>query len=72
MVKKKNLPTNAGEARDVGFFTGLGRSPGEGVPTPVFWPGEFHGQRSLEGSSPRGHTESDMTEHTHIQQENGL
>ena len=28
--KKKNLPTNAGDARDVGFFTGLGRSPGVG------------------------------------------
>ena len=28
--KKKNLPTNAGEARDVGFFTGLGRSLGVG------------------------------------------
>ena len=25
---KKNLPTNAGDARDVGLITGLGRSPG--------------------------------------------
>ena len=24
-------------------------------PTPVFLPGNFHGQRSLEGYSPRGH-----------------
>ena len=31
-------------------------------PTPVFFPGEFHGQRSLEGYSPWGHKESDMTE----------
>ena len=31
-------------------------------PTPVFLPGEFHGQRSLEGYSPWGHKESDMTE----------
>jgi len=30
-------------------------------PTPVFLPGEFHGQRSLEGYSPWGHKESDMT-----------
>ena len=30
--------------------------------TPVFLPGESHGQRSLEGYSPRGHRESDMTE----------
>ena len=31
-------------------------------PTPVFLPGESHGQRSLVGYSPRGHKESDMTE----------
>ena len=29
-------------------------------PTPVFVPGEFHGQRSLAGYSPWGHKESDM------------
>ena len=35
--------------------------------TPVFLPGEFHGQRSLAGYSPWGHKESDITEwHTHI------
>ena len=32
--------------------------------TPVFLPGEFHGQRSLAGYSPRGHKESDTTEVT--------
>ena len=31
-------------------------------PTPVFWPGESHGQRSLAGYSPQDHKESDMTE----------
>ena len=31
-------------------------------PTPVSLPGEFHGQRSLEGSSPWGRKESDTTE----------
>ena len=31
-------------------------------PTPVFLPGESHGQRSLEGWSPWGHKESDTTE----------
>ena len=31
-------------------------------PTPVFLPGESHGQRSLEGYSPWGHKESDTTE----------
>ena len=30
-------------------------------PTPVFLPGEFHGQRSLTGYSSWGHTESDIT-----------
>ena len=29
-------------------------------PTPVFLPGESHGQRSLVGYSPGGHKESDM------------
>ena len=32
------------------------------VTTPVFLPGEFHGQRSLESYSPEGCKESDMTE----------
>ena len=31
-------------------------------PTPVFLPGESHGQGSLEGYSPWGRKESDMTE----------
>ena len=32
----------------------------EWLPTPVFWSGEFHGQRSLEGySNPLGHKELD-------------
>ena len=31
-------------------------------PTPVFLPGESHGQRSLEGCSPWGCKESDTTE----------
>ena len=42
----------------------------EWLPTPVFLPGEFHRQRSLEGYSPWGHKVSDITEqlthrHTH-------
>ena len=43
----------------LGSIPGLGRSPGEGerLPTPVFWPGEFHGL-----CSSWGHKESDMTE----------
>ena len=34
-------------------------------PTPVFLPGEPHGQRSLVGYSPRGRKESDTTERLH-------
>ena len=34
----------------------------EWQPTPVFLPGEFHGQRSLVGYSPQGHKELDTTE----------
>ena len=35
-------------------------------PTPVFLPGESHGQRSLVGYSPRGHKVSDTTEWLHF------
>ena len=47
----KESPANAGDARDMGSIPGLGRSPGggHGSPTPVFLPGESHGQRSLAG-----------------------
>ena len=34
-------------------------------PTPVFLPGKSHGQTSLEGYSPWGRKESNMTEHAH-------
>ena len=36
----------------------------ERQPTPVFLPGELHGQRSLTDYSPWGHKEMDMTEAT--------
>ena len=35
-------------------------------PTPVFLPGESHGQRSLVGYSPWGRKESDMAERLHL------
>ena len=49
----KNLP-NAEDIRDVGSISGRGRSPGgeHWQPTPVFLPGESHGQRCLVGYSP--------------------
>ena len=42
----------------------VGKSPWrrEWLPTPVFLPGEFHGQRSLVGYSPWGHRDLDTTE----------
>ena len=52
------------QAGDVGSIPGLERFPWrrKWQPTPVFLPGEFHGQRSRAGPSPWGHKESDMTE----------
>ena len=41
-------------------------------PTPLFLPGEFHGQRSLVDPRSWGHKESDMTEHTHTQHIRGF
>ena len=61
----KNLPANAGNTGDAGSILGLGRSSGIGNGyAPVFFPGKFHGQRSLAGYSPWGRKESDETEHT--------
>ena len=46
-------------AEDLGLIPGLRRFPWrrERLPTPVFWPGEFHGLHS-----PWGREESDTTE----------
>ena len=50
-------------AGDLGLIPGSGTSPGEGNgSTPVFLPGELHGQGSLTGYSPWGCKESDTTE----------
>ena len=44
---QKKFACNVG---DLGLIPGLGRSPGrERLPTPVFWPGEFHGLYSTRG-----------------------
>ena len=62
----KNPPANAGDVIDAGSILRSGRSPGEGMAThsPIFLPGESHGQRSLAGYNPQGHKEEDMTEAT--------
>ena len=50
----KNLPANAGDIRDVGLISGLGRSCGGGNGTHSgVLPGKLHGQRSLVGCSLR-------------------
>ena len=48
-----------------GFHPWVGKNPWrrKWQPTPIFLPGNFHGQRSLAGYSPCGRKESDMTEH---------
>ena len=47
-----------------GFYPWFGKIPWrrKWQPTPVFLPGEFHGQRSLVGYSPWDHKELDTTE----------
>ena len=62
----KNLPAKAGDIRDLGPVPGSGRIPWRRAlqPTPVFLPGESHGQRSLAGYSPLGLKESEKTEAT--------
>ena len=52
----KNMPAKAAEARDSGFDPWVGKIPWRRAwqPTPVFLPGESHGQGSLVGYSPWG------------------
>ena len=46
----------------------VGKMPWRRVwqPTPIFLPGESHGQRSLVGYSPWGREELDTTERLHV------
>jgi len=62
----KNLPVNEGDTRDSEFSHWVRKIPWRRAwqPTPIFLPGESHGQRSLVGYSPLGCKESDMTEMT--------
>ena len=56
----KNPPANAGDIIDGVQSLGWEGSFEEGMqPTPVFLPGESHGQRGLAGQSPQGRKESD-------------
>ena len=59
--ESKESACNAGGTGEVGFIPGSGRSPGvKQQPSPVFLPGEPHGERSPVGYSPQGRKESDM------------
>ena len=60
----KNLLANAGDIMRHGFDPWGGKIPCRraGQPTPIFLPGESHGQRSLAGYSPRGQKELNTTE----------
>ena len=62
----KNPPANAGKVRNMGSDPWVRKIPQrkKWQPTPVFLPGESHGQRSLVGYSPWGHKVSDRTEAT--------
>ena len=60
----KNLAANACSVQDM-WVKSLGQEDPlkkQWQPTPVFWPEESHGQRTLAGYSPWGSKESDTTE----------
>ena len=61
----RNPPANAADTGDV-FDPWVGKISWRRAwqPTPVFLPGESHGQKSLAGYSPWGRRESDRTEKT--------
>ena len=63
-------PRQRKRCRRCGFDSWVGKIPWRRAwhPTPVFLPGESHGQRSLVGYSPQGCKELDMTEHAHMQE----
>ena len=68
-IKQRGFPGGSVEriclqCRRQGFSPWVGKIPWrrKWQPTPVFLPGESHGQRSLAGCSPRGRKESDTTE----------
>ena len=62
----KNPFANAGDIRDMGSISGLGRPPGGGHGNPLQYSclKNLHGQRSLEGYSSQSCNELHMTEAT--------
>ena len=66
----KNLPA----MQETGFNPWVGKIPWrrKWQLTPIFLPGKFHGQGSLEGYIVHGVAKSDMTEHAHKGIETGV
>ena len=64
----KNPPIDAGDIRDTGSIPGSGRFSWRRAwqPTPVFLPGESHGQRSLAGYNSWGRKELDLNDLAHM------
>ena len=58
----KSLPANVGDAGDVGFQALEDSWRKAWQPTPLYLPGESHGQRRLAGHSPWGQEELNMTD----------
>ena len=60
----KNQPANTGDTKKGGLDPWVRKISWrrKWQPTPVVLPGKSHGLRSLVGSSPKGHKESDTTE----------
>ena len=65
MAQRERLCLQCRSRRRRGFYPWVGKIPWvrKWQPTPVFLPGKFHGQKSWVGYSPRGHKESNTTEH---------
>ena len=70
MAGGSEVKASACNVGNLGSIPGLGRFPWrrKWQPTPVFLPGESHGQKSLVGYSPRGRKESDTTQQLHFKQ----
>ena len=66
LVAKENLAHQCSRCKTHGFDLWVRKIPWRRAwqPTPVFLPGESHGQKSLAGYSPWGCKESDTTEVT--------
>ena len=64
MVLVKNPPANAGRCKRCGFYPQVVKIPWKRAwqHTPVFFPGEYYGQKSLVGYHPQGLKKSETTE----------